>query len=1368
MLRRLAKFSIIVILLVISLLVATQLLQKFLLSDEVNKWLNERQTLITILISLVTMIISPILFLFWDRSVFPRDKNKVSKLLDEIPFEIIPPTSKERIKEVLYRHDLDALTVPYQRDGRIGVEDVEGALVEQLHQHRCIVIRGQSGIGKTRELLRLAEHESSNGWTVMVYKGGLMGRPSSWNDTLPRKRILIIFDDIHHYCDPEIHPDHELKDGVNLSRFSYRFQDELNSFLNFMEAPALNDIHVVCTARSENVHWNKLNFDSHAVWKRFSISQMHSLDSHTLSNLLETYASSHNITVEDAIDLVDKSDGTPQTVVMNVQRAVRSSESSINTNNWTNAAHQSWEELYRNISREIPWTPFIYDAAFILKELNISIYPFMLKKLASQLATSKWLRRILIQPSIGKSITDIQSNFPSWGTDGDIIELREGMLEAKSDLPNPSEYLPSVASIILFWSRLQKKLLPAVGELAVISLVDHPKHTIAAANILIHNGLNIAFGLRGMAVYIRERNYDASIIDLTKVIELFPDDDFHLSLRGQLHLENGYFEKAVDDFSRALDLAPDQAEYLALRAEAYRRLGEFNFAREDLKRANNVDFELAKNILGTEGLISLDEGDFAGALRIFTEYINFAPDDPAGYQNRGLVYQELGALHKALKDVNDLIQREPDEYINYLFRGNTLFDLDRYDEAEADFRKVIEHIPDNSEAYRLLGVIYSHRQQFEEANVFLRRAQELNPDDPAVLTDIGMLYLQQNDLESARIVYEQALELDTNSFIVRQNLATTYNQLEMPDSALEHISYIIDNFEVERRSYLQRAVTFFELGRIDSAIEDLVQIYEMDPLDSLAYLTEFNLNTSHPLYAASVADVDEKIATSENADDFHIRGIIHVLFGETEKAQHDFERALEINPSYTDSLKSKGLLHLQNGGFEEAIEDFSEVIERLPDDVASFQYRATCYEKLEEYQKAIDDYSELIALEPSNTAYWGYRGYLYRLAGEYDLAIADFNRVTQIDPSDPEAFAQRAYTLEEQGYPLKALEELNQAIDIAPYVVLYFVRRAIILSHLNDLSNAIADINEARELDFQNYLYPFLSAVYKTQMNDYSGAIEDLTATLKLNPDFKDPYLLRGLLNIQAKRFQNAKEDLVRASEIQHSRESTLKYLGLLQSFQKDFESAIEYLSTAIDEGTEDAEIYHTRGVIHSIHNEHSKALEDFQKAVSLKPEDQEYLVDLGTSYYEIGNYEEAYTAFTTAKSLGIDFEEYHEVYALISRIVDELDSALESLEITLDKQPNNVQALIGVTSVYKAKGDIEQYEFYSARLRNAIQDKNNREFYNIACGEAVLGNINAAINALRLAVGTDGFDKEWAKVDPDLRNLHDDERFKTILSSQP
>lgn len=86
-----------------------------------------------------------------------------------------------------------------------------------------------------------------------------------------------------------------------------------------------------------------------------------------------------------------------------------------------------------------------------------------------------------------------------------------------------------------------------------------------------------------------------------------------------------------------------------------------------------------------EGNTLFKAGDFAGAVKAYTESIKRAPTDPRGYNNRSNAYTKLVALPEALKDAEQAIKVDPKFVKAYIRKSHVLY-------AMRDYTKAIEAV----------------------------------------------------------------------------------------------------------------------------------------------------------------------------------------------------------------------------------------------------------------------------------------------------------------------------------------------------------------------------------------------------------------------------------------------------------------------------------------------------------------------------------------------------------------------------------------------------------------------------------------------------------------------------------------------------
>ena len=141
------------------------------------------------------------------------------------------------------------------------------------------------------------------------------------------------------------------------------------------------------------------------------------------------------------------------------------------------------------------------------------------------------------------------------------------------------------------------------------------------------------------------------------------------SKKGDLVTAIKYFEKSLTEH-RTPDILNKLRETERAQAEAA-RLAYLNPEKAAEARE--------------EGNALFKAGDFAGAVKAYTESIKRDPEDPRGYNNRANAYTKLAALPEALKDAEKAIKVDPKFIKAYIRKSHILF-------AMRDYTKAIEAV----------------------------------------------------------------------------------------------------------------------------------------------------------------------------------------------------------------------------------------------------------------------------------------------------------------------------------------------------------------------------------------------------------------------------------------------------------------------------------------------------------------------------------------------------------------------------------------------------------------------------------------------------------------------------------------------------
>jgi tetratricopeptide (TPR) repeat protein len=145
-------------------------------------------------------------------------------------------------------------------------------------------------------------------------------------------------------------------------------------------------------------------------------------------------------------------------------------------------------------------------------------------------------------------------------------------------------------------------------------------------------------------------------------------------------------------------------------------------------------------------------------------------------------------------------------------------------------------------------------------------------------------------------------------------------------------------------AYLNRGLSFYELGKYNDACNDFLQALNIKKDD---------INLLFPL-----AQTDYKLAKSKEALTL-------------------IEQIIIINPGFGKAYELKGTIARENGNFDEAVKAIGQYTKINPTDSKAYNSLAETYLDMKVYDKAIFNVNTAIALEPTNANSFKIKGMIY-------------------------------------------------------------------------------------------------------------------------------------------------------------------------------------------------------------------------------------------------------------------------------------------------------------------------------------------------------------------------------------------------------
>lgn len=233
----------------------------------------------------------------------------------------------------------------------------------------------------------------------------------------------------------------------------------------------------------------------------------------------------------------------------------------------------------------------------------------------------------------------------------------------------------------------------------------------------------LAYLNRGV-IYYEKGEFEKSIEDYSKVIEIDPRHAKAYSNRGSAHEGLGNFELAIKNFTKAIELSPELPGLYSNRGNALMRLKRYEGAIKDYNRAIKIDPEYTK-AYSNRGVAYGKLGKYELAIRDYGRSIEIAPWKAMTYNNRGFTYESVGRYKEALRDYTKAVELEPGYAKVFNNRGNTYRKIGELKKAIDDYKKALRLDPGNSTSYFYLGLCYESMGEKERSIENIKKAAGL-------------------------------------------------------------------------------------------------------------------------------------------------------------------------------------------------------------------------------------------------------------------------------------------------------------------------------------------------------------------------------------------------------------------------------------------------------------------------------------------------------------------------------------------------------------------------------------------------------------------------------------------------------------------
>ena len=435
--------------------------------------------------------------------------------------------------------------------------------------------------------------------------------------------------------------------------------------------------------------------------------------------------------------------------------------------------------------------------------------------------------------------------------------------------------------------------------------------------------------------------------------------------------------------------------------------------------------------------------------------------------------------------------------------------------------------------------------------------------------------------------------------------------------------------------------------------------------------------------------LDETAHANESVEIVGLRGRAQLALGHLRDARTSFQRALELQPEFPDALLGQAGLAARENDMKAALALAERALAAAPRNVEAWLLQGDLLRSQAAHEAARAAYARALEIEPRNVNALLRRALLQINLGVFDAAQADIDALKKIEPRSVQVhYLQAVLDFRKGDYPAARISVervLKAAPDHMPSILL-----AGVVDHLSGRWEQA----EQRLKRFLNRYPDNLTArklLASTLLKTHQGqrALETIQPGLKQAPDDRELLALAGDAYMQLRQHAKATDYLSRAVSAAPKSPGLRTKLGIAHLGAGETERAIKELESAVELNLGPS--YAATVLVLTLlgAEQYDRALAAALK-LQASPSNPVALNLLGAAYMGKKDDANARKSFEAALARQPGYTPAAMNLAQLDLAAKKYDSARRRLESVLAKDRKNVQAMVGLSKLENALGNLK------------------------------------------------------------------------------
>lgn len=266
---------------------------------------------------------------------------------------------------------------------------------------------------------------------------------------------------------------------------------------------------------------------------------------------------------------------------------------------------------------------------------------------------------------------------------------------------------------------------------------------------------------------------------------------------------------------------------------------------------------------------------------------------------------------------------------------------------------------------------------------------------------------------------------------------------------------------------------------------------------------------------------------------FNNLGNVYEDIGNTDSALLALERAVEINPTLSESRSNLANIYLKTGRVQEAISEYLAALSINPNDAKTYNNLGNAYTQQGLLNKAIPQYQQSLALEPNFIDAYKNLALAYCKERSFMPAITQLKQAVSLEPKDASLYSQIGDVYSQMENYEEAISQYKKALQIKQDLIETYCSLAFCYNKLGLADDEIQAYESALAIkpDFLPALINLGNAYFGKQ--NYDAAIEQYEKAVQIKPDESMFYYNLGSAYSNKQLYEQAVAAYLKAVEIE-------------------------------------------------------------------------------------------------------------------------------------------------------------------------------------------------------------------------------------------